>query len=91
MTVGNVLVLHNGVTWLNAPVSNMVQVSADRSLGGISGLGRSSLEQLLEVVVEPQINTLGSISHRSRVQKTVTSPPRVGVPRLSRVELSSLV
>lgn len=36
--VGDVFVLHNGVTWFNASVSNVVQKSsADRSSGGKSG------------------------------------------------------
>jgi len=72
-TDGDVFVLHNGVTWFNAAVSNLVQKSsADRSSGGISAdlvdaRQSSSLRTfsnqtrklvVLEVIVEQRINKI---------------------------------
>ena len=70
MILGEVFALHNGVTWLSASESNVVQkLSADRSSGGIStelvdACQRSSLRtfskahQLVspEVAMEQRVN-----------------------------------
>ena len=78
--IGDVFVMHNGVTWFSASVSNVVQTSsADRSSGGTSealvdARQSSSLRTFskpqsvrTEVLVEQRINNLDAWTRQSSV------------------------